>query len=222
MNQSASPTPDIVGRRELIVRMLRASTAPLSIAAIADELGVHPNTVRFHLDALVQSGRVERLLGEPAGPGRPPTVYRASRSMDRNGPSNYRLLAAVLTDHLASTARRPARTAAELGRRWGPSLVGQPPSGRVVTKTAALTRLGTVLADLGFAPEPHSGGRSKDIRLRHCPFLDLVDDHAEVICAVHLGLMQGTLTALNGPVTVDRLDPFVEPDLCVAHLGAAT
>jgi predicted ArsR family transcriptional regulator len=38
---------------------------------------------------------------------------------------------------------------------------------------------------------------------------------------VHLGLMQGALTAMRAPVTVDRLDPFVEPDLCVAHLASA-
>jgi hypothetical protein len=33
--------------------------------------------------------------------------------------------------------------------------------------------------------------------------------------------MQGALTAMRAPVTVDRLDPFVEPDLCVAHLAPA-
>ena len=45
--------------------------------------------------------------------------------------------------------------------------------------------------------------------------------HGELICSVHLGLMQGALTAMRAPVTVDRLDPFVEPDLCVAHLAPA-
>ena len=38
---------------------------------------------------------------------------------------------------------------------------------------------------------------------------------------MHLGLMQGALTAMRAPITVDRLDPFVEPDLCVAHLASA-
>ena len=33
--------------------------------------------------------------------------------------------------------------------------------------------------------------------------------------------MQGALAQLGGPVTVDRLEPFAEPDLCVAHLSPA-
>lgn len=42
-----------------------------------------------------------------------------------------------------------------------------------------------------------------------------------MIYAVHLGLMQGPLTAMRAPVTVDRLEPFAEPDLCDAYLASA-
>jgi predicted ArsR family transcriptional regulator len=216
------PGPELPRRRELILTMLRSAAAPLSILTIADELGVHPNTARFHLEALTDAGRVERLLGEITGPGRPAIVYRARRTMDRNGPSNYRLLATMLTSHLASSTGDPVETATELGRRWGPSLVDAPSRRGTPTKAETLTRVIGVLADLGFEPEPHIGGHTTQIRLRHCPFLDLVDDHANVICSLHLGLMQGALTALNGPVTVDQLDAFVEPDLCVAHLASIT
>ena len=47
---------ETVSRRRQVLRILRASSAPMSIVAIADELGVHPNTVRFHLDSLVGTG----------------------------------------------------------------------------------------------------------------------------------------------------------------------
>ena len=43
------------GRRDVIWRLLRASAEPRSIASVADELGVHPNTVRFHIDALLRA-----------------------------------------------------------------------------------------------------------------------------------------------------------------------
>jgi len=201
--------------------MLRESVTPLSIVAMAEKLRVHPNTVRFHLESLIESGRVERVMGQIRGPGRPPIGYQTSRSMDRNGPSNYRLLATMLTSHLVQTVPDPAAAAAELGQSWGPSLIEQPPPRRSISRTEALTRVVGVLADLGFEPESINGPRAKQIRLRHCPFLDLVDDHADLICSLHLGLMQGALAALNGPVTVDSLDPFVEPDLCVAHLVPA-
>ena len=56
------------GRRREVLRVLRDSMSPLSIAQIAERLDVHPNTVRFHLDALADAGRVERVQAVPAGP----------------------------------------------------------------------------------------------------------------------------------------------------------
>ena len=210
------------GRRDVILQLLRTSTEPRSIASVADELGVHPNTVRFHLDALVRAGRVEQVLGDSAGPGRPPILFRASRRMDPAGPTNYRLLASILTSYLAGTPRCRRLAAAELGRSMRP-VTGRPSSAqrRAPSKTRAVTELVELLAELGFEPEPADGPRTREIRLRHCPFQNLAEQHGEVICSVHLGLMQGALTAMRAPVTVDRLDPFVEPDLCVAHLAPA-
>jgi predicted ArsR family transcriptional regulator len=207
------------GRRELILSMLQTAPAPLRIQTMADQLDVHPNTVRFHLDALIDAGRVERLAGEVTGPGRPPARYRARQGMDRAGPSNYQLLAAMLTSHLKATSHDPAKAAVGVGRAWGPSLLEAPVGRARRSKTEVLSRLEEKLAEVGFAPEPHEGRRTTHIRLRHCPFLGLAADDPETICAIHLGLMQGVVGALNGPVTIDRLDPFVEPDLCVAYLG---
>jgi predicted ArsR family transcriptional regulator len=55
-------------------------------------LGVHPNTVRFHLDGLVESGRVERVEVDRRTAGRPPQLFRPVRRMDLAGPRQYRLL----------------------------------------------------------------------------------------------------------------------------------
>jgi predicted ArsR family transcriptional regulator len=207
----------MVGRRDHIVRLLRTSSEPRSITSIADELGVHPNTVRFHLDALLRGGRVEQVFSETVGPGRPPALFRASRGMDPTGPTNYRLLATMLASHFSTSTDDAASAAAELGRSWGPSLI-QPRPHRAPSKTQSVSELIGVLEDLGFRPEPPDRRRVKQVRLRHCPFHDIVQTHGDMICALHLGLMQGALAAMRGPVTVGRLDPIVEPDLCVAHL----
>lgn len=208
------------GRRDVILALLRSSDNPRSIASVADELGVHPNTVRFHLDALARAGRVEQVLGDPVGRGRPPILFRASRRMDPAGPTNYRLLAGILTNYLA---REPdaAAVAAQLGRATSSALVEPSGQRRAPSKTRAVTELVELLAELGFEPEPADSPRTREIRLRHCPFQNLAEERGEVICSVHLGLMQGALSAMRAPVAVDRLDPFVEPDLCVAHLAAA-
>ena len=39
----------MAGRRKDVLAVLRAAVAPLSIAEIAEQLAVHPNTARFHL-----------------------------------------------------------------------------------------------------------------------------------------------------------------------------
>ena len=214
----------------MVLTALRASAQPRTIASLAEQLQIHPNTVRFHLDALRQAGQVNQSLGEPTGPGRPPIVFRATRGMDPNGPTNYRLLASILTSHLSGTSADPTSAAIELGRAWGPRLLethSPRPGHRQPGRAQALTRVTRMLSALGFAPEAPDGPRATTIRLRHCPFVEVVGEtdrgpeRPNVICSLHLGVMQGALAAMNGPVTVDRLDAFVEPDLCVAHLAAA-
>ena len=75
-----------------------------------------------------------------------------------------------------------------------------------------------VLEDLGFAPERRTADGEQQVGLRHCPFLELAENRTNVVCPVHLGLMRGALETWKAPVTVDRLEAFVEPDLCIAHL----
>ncbi|MDN5725386.1 MAG: helix-turn-helix domain-containing protein [Propionibacteriales bacterium] len=236
-------------RRHEVLRMLRATPQPMTIAEVAAAMGVHANTVRFHLDTLCAHGQVES-VPPPPGPrssGRPARMFGAVRAMDRTGPRHYQLLADVLTRHLASSPHAAER-ATEAGRDWGRGLAARglgdtaaadvdvggelagdelggdelggsradgakaigphrPPVGR-----APVEHLLELLDDLGFAPERHGAA----VDLRHCPFLELAEVRSQVVCPLHLGLMQGALEGT--PVGVDRLDPFVEPDRCVAHL----
>jgi len=212
------------GRRQEVLATVRASASPLSILDIAGRLGVHPNTVRFHLNALLENGQVEEARPESAGPGRPPLMVRAPAGMDRAGPRNYRLLAGILADAFASEPD-PVEKATEVGRAWARRTAA--PSGPARTEDGfaaqdeAIGHLMTMLDDLGFAPEHEPERRPGQIGLRHCPFLELASDRPQVICSLHLGLMQGTMAALNTPITVERLTPYAEPDLCLVHLGTA-
>lgn len=206
------------GRRREVLRVLRMSRVPMSIVAIADELDVHPNTVRFHLETLVADGQVEQVLATRKGPGRPSLMFRAVRQMDRGGTRHYRMLAEVLATGLAAEGD-PAPKAQAAGREWGRRMESESPV--VASADEAIERLLEILQDLGFAPERQRSDGDQKIGLRHCPFLEVAESQARVICPVHLGLMQGALESWSAPVTVDRLEPFVQPDLCLAHLVAA-
>ncbi|WKG05848.1 metalloregulator ArsR/SmtB family transcription factor [Mycolicibacterium sp. HK-90] len=201
-----------IGKRRVdVLSTLKASAAPMTIAQIAARLEVHINTVRFHLEHLEESGQVERVEPHHRGPGRPPQLYRAIRRMDPAGPSHYRMLAEILANGLAADDD-PAAKAREMGRTWGRTMA----PGSTDSPVQALVQM---LDDIGFAPEPPVSGQ---LRLRHCPFLELAQTHAAVVCPIHLGLMQGALESWQGTgqsqLTVGRLEAFVEPDLCLAHL----
>jgi len=77
------------------------------------------------------------------------------------------------------------------------------------------TFLGPDGATLSVAGDDGSPDR---IRLRHCPFLELAEPHRDLVCPIHLGLMQGALSELRAPVTVTALIPFAETTACLAHL----
>jgi predicted ArsR family transcriptional regulator len=212
----------MVDRRLEVLDTLRSSPSPMSILAIASRIGLHPNTVRFHLRSLVGDGRVDQVDDARRVPGRPALRFRAHVGMDPTGPRNYELLAAALVGLLA-TDPDPGGRATDAGRTLGRGLVGSDPvseQGAVMSDQRAAGRLMALLDDLGFAPE-RDPTRAGAIGLRHCPFLDLVPEHAEVICPLHLGLMQGAMDALGAGITVTRLEPFAEPDLCLAHTGQA-
>lgn len=142
------------GRRARVLAALRDASAPLSIARIADQLGVHPNTVRFHLEALVADGQAERVDIGPSGPGRPAQMFRAHRGMNPAGPRNYRLLADILTAQLADDPSGATR-AIEAGRSWGHGISAQ--SRDDFTQRQATDELVQILDDLGFAPESAPG-----------------------------------------------------------------
>ncbi|MBY8867127.1 helix-turn-helix transcriptional regulator [Streptomyces sennicomposti] len=218
-------------RRREVLDVLRAAGGPLGVAETAERIGVHPNTVRFHLDALVAEGLVERRSesfsgpGRPRqGPGRPRTVYVPTPGMDRGGARGYRLLARMLLSRLAAQGPEARASAMETGREWGGVLVDPPQPRRRPTAEEAAASLVALLDDLGFDPTPEGGGADRPperIRLRHCPFLELAEEYDGLVCPLHLGLMQGALARLRAPLTATGLEPFATPDSCLARLAHA-
>ena len=93
-------------RRQQVLDVIQRAADPVGVSEIADRIGVHPNTVRFHLDALVGDGIVERVPDTPSGPGRPRAGYRPRPGLARGSARRYRVLTEILLSHLSAAAGR--------------------------------------------------------------------------------------------------------------------
>lgn len=214
------PAPALGESRARVLAVLRDASGPLGVGEVAERVGLHANTARFHLDALVEAGTVERDFEERASPGRPRVLYAARPDSARTGRRSYRLLAEILTSYVAAETPEPARAATRAGQAWGRYLADRPPPFRQIDADTATEQLVGALSAIGFAPEAVTTGRRRRVLLHHCPFRETAQEHREVVCAIHLGLMQGMLAEFGAPIDTERLEPFVKPDLCVAYLVA--
>lgn len=204
--------------RARVLDLLRAASSPLGVQEVADRAGLHSNTARFHLDGLVEAGLANREPQPRATPGRPSMAYRATGDGDPAGARRYRLLAEMLASLVTGMMPDPGKAAEEAGREWGGYLTEQPPPYQRPSAGEAVERLTAIMEKLGFTPQAEASAQGYRLCLRHCPFREVAQQHQDVVCALHRGLMQGALAQMRAPVTAGRLEPFVEPNLCVAHL----
>jgi predicted ArsR family transcriptional regulator len=214
-----APAPVAKGsRREQVLALLRTADRPLSAAEVAAATDLHLNTARFHLDALVEDRLAERTSEPRDVPGRPRILYTARGPAP--GPRSYALLAEMLTGLVASL-QDAGPVAIEAGKAWGRHLVERAAPSEHVDADEATDRLNRVLDAIGFQPEVNKTKKGAEVRLHHCPFREVAEKHTDVVCAIHLGLMQGALGELRAPVDATSLEPFVRPNLCIARLQSA-
>lgn len=214
------PATGVLGAsRSRVLEALQDTGTQLNVNALAAKVNLHPNTVRFHLDALVASGLVDSEAEARDLPGRPRTLYSADANSASAGTRSYRLLAEILASSMAAQTSKPSNAAVKAGQEWGRYLGEGPSPFKRVDADEATQRLVSALDDIGFSPEAVSKGHRRQVLLHRCPFREVAQDYQEVVCSIHLGLMNGILAELDAPLEVDRLDPFVEPTLCVASLS---
>jgi predicted ArsR family transcriptional regulator len=197
-------------RRAAIVDALRES--PLDAVELGRRVGLHANTVRFHLTLLRDAGLV---TSRPAatGRGRPRILYSLEPSATHDSAEEHRLLATMLAGAVGDVPDGEER-AEQAGRAWGRYLVARPQPLAPLGAAQAQEALVDLLAQQGFEPE----SAPDEIRMHRCPFHELAETHADVVCGVHRGLIDGGLEELGDDLELDGLDVFPEPDVCVARL----
>jgi predicted ArsR family transcriptional regulator len=190
---------------------------PRQIPELARLLGVHPTTVRAHLEKLLEAGVLEEEAGVPAGRGRPSKRYRLRHPL-LGGDPEVRLVVGGMVSLVRSAygdraeeaaATEGARAGWELGRSYRHPSLEQ--TAREVVETQER---------LSFAPAPPV--RRKNllaVDLHHCPFrIDPGDPDGVLVCAFHEGLVRGLAEVTSGGTVGVRVLPFVAPGICRVEL----
>ncbi len=197
-----------------LYRYLGLSDRPVSVRELSTRLSLHPNTLRPHLRRLEEVGLVSREVRKGSNVGRPQTLYSVVESRTAGG-KDYRLLAEILAGLM--TGKRSQERAQQLAREWGRYLAVKsgPKPGVKVPARRNLAVLQEAMAEAGF--DPRFRRKSKhvvEVSLRDCPFRDFLEDHRDLVCAVHRGLLEGMLEALKPPLRLAEFSPLAERGVC--------
>ncbi|GAA2759458.1 helix-turn-helix transcriptional regulator [Actinopolymorpha rutila] len=200
--------------RAALLGALRSQSEPTTLAALVAASGLHQNTVREHLDALIEDGLATRHPAESRGRGRPAWLYEPVVG----GPerSEYAGLVSTLAAAIHRCSPNPRQEAIAAGADWGRELAGD----RRVTATrggpTARRKVIALLDDLGFAPETDT--RATVVRLTRCPLLEAARNYPDVVCGAHLGVVRGALGGYGADPERADLLPFAEPGACRLEL----
>jgi len=205
--------------RYRLYRYIGLAGRPVSIREMSRRLALHPNTLRPHLRRLEEAGLLSREVRKSASVGRPQTMYSVREAEPAQG-RDYRLLAEMLCG-VVRTARQREQ-ARDLARQWGSYLVAQggPKPGVRLPERRNLALLQEAMARAGFEPRfRRLAGQAIEVTLRDCPFRELSDDHRELVCTLHRGLIEGMVEGLKPPLAVKDFKPFAERNLCRLRAG---
>ena len=197
--------------RRRLYEWVVAQHEPVGRDAAAAALGITRALAAFHLDRLTRGGLLKkgyrRLTGRSGpGAGRPARVYsRGEREVSVSLPERHYARAAGLFAEALEKAAGPATgaalhdAAANLGKGLARSTAGRRGTPR---------KLLNVLAANGYEPLVDGTGT---IRLRNCPFHELVAEHRQLVCGTNLALAEGIA---NGAGTSYQPVIDMEPGFC--------
>ena len=180
------------------------SRSERTIGELCEATGLHQNTVREHLQRLIEGGYVIATIEHRTTRGRPRTLYSAATGAP--GASSP-----VARDKAKAAARR-----GDLMRRMLPGAASD-------LSDAALYQLDALVEHLeesGFEPVVDDVRLTVD--LSPCPHAAGRPEDRPMLCQVHLGLMQGVLNEAAGPLSADCVQTSGSPADCTVRLTDRT
>lgn len=195
--------------KETLLRLIDERETAVSIRELCDLTGLHPNTVRTHLDSLLAAGEIEREQTPSKGRGRPIWSYRPAVAKI----SPYEMLAQILALQLGR-ANDPGLTG-RAAKHWADAAM-DPSVVDVKDCDEAVDQVAHSLRNVGFTVSLNP--MRDEVTITECPYASLVSEHPK-ICDVHAALIGELLTRSGQPVSTGHVDVWAKPGVCVAHLN---
>lgn len=187
---------------------------------IATAVGLHHNTVREHLDALMSAGFVTSRSRATGRRGRPSILYSSTAPDPEEVLDSYLTLLDVVCETIG-TDEEGMRCAQEIGRRWAVVTGAPPVKGRPESDAERVAALEPHLSRMGFAPETDGDGGAL---LRACPLVTRSRAPHPLVCAMHEAFLNEELRRHDAAGGVGRklrgrvdLTPL-QPDGCHLRL----
>jgi predicted ArsR family transcriptional regulator len=203
--------------RYAIYLELARSSSPRSTADIADVLGLHPNTVRPHLERMRDVGLLDVETDAKGSVGRPQHRYSLAAAAPSLGlePPAFPLLARLLAA-MAAAAQLAPDDAAAAARGTGKAMATE--RLRRTPGDSCVAALADALDELGFDPAVAGDDEAVTIAFTHCPFAELAEAYPELVCHLHRGLVEG-FVAEWGEGGVGRFSTLADRDPCQVELS---
>jgi predicted ArsR family transcriptional regulator len=195
--------------RYAIYLELARSPRPLATAEIADTLGLHPNTVRPHLERMRDVGLLDAHPDGRGAVGRPQNLYTLAADAPSLGlePPVFPMLARMLLD-LAADAGLDDDVVVAAGRAQGRRLAHSAARSDIAAspRRPCVDAAVAMLDELGFDPASVVEDQITTVAFGHCPFADLAESNPELVCALHRGLLVGFVDEAGGAHVEDFHD----------------
>ncbi|MGK0273680.1 MAG: putative ArsR family transcriptional regulator [Ilumatobacter sp.] len=197
-------------RYAIYLELARAS-APKTTAEISETLSLHANTVRPHLERMREVGLLSVEVGGRGDVGRPQHRYSVAPDAPSLGlePPTMPVLARMVLS-MAKRLQATPDDAEAVGYDEGCS--------RAIGYRDAPSTLEALVADLdrlGFDPvvsdDPRADLTADDalaavVSFANCPFADLAQQHPDLVCSLHRGLVTGFVADMGDTQIDDFCD----------------
>ncbi|MCW2278956.1 helix-turn-helix transcriptional regulator [Heliophilum fasciatum] len=183
--------------------ILTQSEVTYTVKTIAQKFHIHPNVARLHLSKLEEIGLLRSDWDHQTSPGRPGRVYslRQEALTLSFPPRMYPLLSELLLETLQQLGPNEQAVLLRIGFLHGQRLAQSArmtvPALPATPWELPITALGSLLTIDGIPPNLiTSQDSSATLRLRNCPFHEMLERFGVSLCALHHAILSGLITTL--------------------------